>query len=98
MTYPMKEEDVDELVACEGGYCRKGRSGCFCAVGYPYERQCTRCRDTRPKDDATDWCYNGGFCWTQIEIEEMVKENDRKLAKAIERQQQPSKLMLNPTS
>lgn len=92
--YPIKEEDVDELVALEGGYCRKGHAGCFCNVGYPYERQCERCRDTRPKDDATDWCYQGGFCWTQAELEERRVEDDRKFKAAIEAHAKPSRLVL----
>lgn len=67
----MKESDVDEAKAASGAYCRKGRAGCFCDVGYPYERQCVRCRDERPKDDTRDWCYYGGCCWTEKQLSEM---------------------------
>lgn len=81
----MKEEDVDELVAAEGGYCWKERSGCFCRVGYPYECQCTRCRDTRPKDQDQDWCHQGGFCWTPAEIDALMAERNAKRDAAIER-------------
>jgi len=52
----MKNEDVDEVKLKEGDYCRKGSSGCFCDVGYPYERMCPDCRDTRVKGDTNDYC------------------------------------------
>lgn len=58
----MKNEDVNEAKLAAGDYCRKGRPGCFCNVGYPVERQCPVCRDQRPKDDDTDYCWFGGFC------------------------------------
>lgn len=58
----MKEQDVDEQKALNGDYCRKRLPGCFCDVGYPYERQCPTCRDERPKDDDRDYCWAGGFC------------------------------------
>ncbi len=74
----MKEEDVDEEKAKNGDYCRKGWADCFCDVGYPYERQCIRCRDTRPKEDATDWCYQGGFCWSNDELKKMRDDRARR--------------------
>lgn len=67
----MKLEDVDPKKQADGEYCRKGFPNCFCDVGWPYELQCERCRDTRPQDDLRDWCYNGGFCWSHKEREEM---------------------------
>jgi len=41
----MKNADVDEGKLERGEYCHKGVFGCFCAVGYPPERQCPDCRD-----------------------------------------------------
>jgi hypothetical protein len=38
-------EPIDEEKVEAGEYCRKGEAGCFCAVGWPYERQCPDCRD-----------------------------------------------------
>ncbi len=70
----MLEQDVDEEKLLEGEYCRKYRSGCFCAVGWPYERQCVRCRDSRPNDGYPDWCYNGGCCWTSKELEAVRRD------------------------
>jgi predicted amidophosphoribosyltransferase len=29
----------------DGGYCKKGISGCACDLGWPYEMQCPDCRD-----------------------------------------------------
>jgi hypothetical protein len=77
----------------EGGYCRKGRAGCFCNVGYPYERQCTRCRDTRPPGDATDWCFQGGFCWNKNELQDLIVEKEKAFEEAIERHKKSSLLI-----
>lgn len=40
--------DIGKLKA--GEYCRKGIPGCFCKVGWPYERQCPDCRDNKNAD------------------------------------------------
>ena len=52
----MKIKDVDKLKLENGEYCRKGRSGCFCEVGYPYEKMCPDCRDNREKGGDKDFC------------------------------------------
>lgn len=70
MTWPMRNEDVDATKLANGDYCRKGFDDCMCGVGWPYERQCKRCRDDRPKDDVTDFCYFGGCCWSEAEIKQ----------------------------
>jgi len=31
-------------------YCRKEVEGCYCAVGWPYELQCPKCRDSEHAD------------------------------------------------
>lgn len=36
--------------------CKKGIEGCFCKVGWPYEKQCPDCRDTRQKGDNDSYC------------------------------------------
>jgi len=41
----MKNGDVDEKKLGSGEYCRSKAPGCFCKVGWPYERQCRYCRD-----------------------------------------------------
>lgn len=41
----MKNMDVDENALACGEYCQKRVSGCFCAVGWPPERQCLDCRE-----------------------------------------------------
>jgi len=41
----MDNGQVDEGVLATGGYCHKRVAGCFCAVGWPVERQCPKCRD-----------------------------------------------------
>lgn len=91
----MIESDVDELKYAQGDYCRKGFSGCMCNVGYPYERQCSRCRDSRPKDDTTDWCYQGGFCWTNAELQRGRKEQQEILDRIL-REHASSNLNLDP--
>lgn len=52
----MKIEDVNELRLENGEYCQKGRSGCFCEVGYPYEKMCPDCRDNRQEGDYNSYC------------------------------------------
>jgi hypothetical protein len=39
---------IDEAAAGAGAYCRSHVTGCFCAVGWPYARQCPACRDCWP--------------------------------------------------
>lgn len=52
----MKNEDVNEELLSSGSYCRKGIDGCFCKVGWPYERICPHCRDGRYPGDDRDYC------------------------------------------
>jgi len=52
----MKDGDVDEGKLQRGEYCQKQNSGCFCAVGWPYERMCTDCRDGRVRRDYDSYC------------------------------------------
>ncbi len=52
----MKNEDVNEIKLKIGDYCYKGIDGCFCKVGYPYERMCLICRDNRIKGDDKSFC------------------------------------------
>jgi len=52
----MKESEVDEVKLANGEYCQKGVTGCFCKGGRPYERQCSKCRDTRQLGDDRDYC------------------------------------------
>lgn len=47
----MKNEDVDVTKLEAGDYCRKGCPKCFCAVGWPLERQCPDCRGTKLTDE-----------------------------------------------
>lgn len=42
----MLNEDVDDSLLKIGAYCHKKCFGCFCVVGWPYERQCVDCRDS----------------------------------------------------
>jgi hypothetical protein len=51
----MKLEDVDPVKEENGDYCRKGVPGCFCAIGWPYEKQCPDCRGT-PLADKYSYC------------------------------------------
>jgi hypothetical protein len=46
--------EIDERLAAEGAYCHKHVSRCFCAVGWPYERQCPACRDRWPEGTRRD--------------------------------------------
>ena len=41
--------EIDEGKRLAGAYCNHGVTGCFCAVGWPYERQCPGCRDRWPE-------------------------------------------------
>jgi hypothetical protein len=34
--------------------CRKGYPDCYCAVGWPYDKQCPDCRDTWPEGSFRD--------------------------------------------
>jgi hypothetical protein len=46
----MENKDVDKKKLEAGEYCHKRSPGCFCAVGWPYERQCPDCRGTKLAD------------------------------------------------
>jgi hypothetical protein len=46
--------EIDDAKLAAGAYCRSKVSGCFCAVGWPYERQCPDCRDTWPEGARRD--------------------------------------------
>ena len=37
-------------------FCQKGVEGCYCAVGYSYEKMCPDCRDGRAPDDIYSYC------------------------------------------
>ena len=37
-------------------YCHKGALGCYCAVGYPYDKMCPDCRDDRAPNDIYSKC------------------------------------------
>lgn len=52
----MKNKDVDEEKLQNGEYCQKGSPGCFCKVGWPYERMCPDCRDGRAPGDNRSYC------------------------------------------
>jgi hypothetical protein len=52
----MNEEDVVEELLKQGSYCRKGNSGCFCAVGWPVERLCPDCGPDRDLFDMRSFC------------------------------------------
>ena len=36
--------------------CEKGIRGCYCRVGWPYEKMCPDCRDTRDSWDNKSYC------------------------------------------
>jgi hypothetical protein len=48
--------EIDEAQVKAGAYCKHGVTGCFCAVGWPYERQCRDCRDRWPEGAFRDSC------------------------------------------
>lgn len=52
----MKNKDINESELEKGKYCIKGHSGCFCKVGYPYERMCNDCRENRQEGDVNSFC------------------------------------------
>lgn len=54
----MKLEEVDKWKLKQGEYCQKGHRGCFCKVGWPYERLCPVCRDSEggPSGTRRDYC------------------------------------------
>ena len=52
----MLNKDVDESKLSSGEYCQKKIPGCFCKVGWPYERMCSNCRDGRKPGDNQSVC------------------------------------------
>jgi hypothetical protein len=34
----------------ENPYCHKTISGCYCKIGWPYEKMCPKCRDDKNRD------------------------------------------------
>jgi hypothetical protein len=52
----MKDEDVNEYELERGSYCCKEVPGCFCRVGFPYERMCPDCRDGRSENEKKSYC------------------------------------------
>lgn len=60
--------DVDEKKLKNGEYCLKGIPGCFCKVGWPYERQCSECRDSWGDN------FRDSFCICPPEDEEKIDE------------------------
>lgn len=71
----MLDQDIETIKEVTGEYCQSRFPGCFCKAGFPYSRQCVRCRDTRndKRDDGstTDWCSQGGFCWGSNEMDKV---------------------------
>ena len=37
-------------------YCRKKSPGCYCDIGFPYEKMCPDCRDGRHPTDIYSYC------------------------------------------
>ena len=52
----MDIKDVIKTLLKQGEYCLKGCPGCFCRVGWPYEKMCPDCRDNREEWDDTSFC------------------------------------------
>jgi hypothetical protein len=59
MEIEMNIRDIDRKKMEAGEYCQKGVSGCFCAVGFPYEYMCEDCRDGREISDKYSYCVCG---------------------------------------
>ena len=68
----MKIKDVDEEKSNNGEYCAIGLKGCFCKVGFPYEKMCPNCRDGREGNDTRRYC----MCPTQYDMCPQEGESD----------------------
>jgi len=55
----MKLEDINQKDLENGLLCRKKVPYCMCLVGYPFERLCPDCRDTRQEGDNSGYCVCG---------------------------------------